>query len=218
MDEDRTIKRAIPPLWQIPRCKEAANSLHQSIGQRIEPRLPTFECEGVVTDPDGTSGVIIMRTLPSYLAPHRHMQDRHCYVRRNDASEPMSMAEIQERTKRVAKSMEDVDRAFVESADRFYKWIPSEFQRTHPVNGFSRSTGQINLVVTTGFGRGLYALPQSHSLPFRQIHDRKNSSSSGPLLLTRFSRNSRDFVSQFRDRTLGEKRRDMVDDDRNPKS
>lgn len=135
MDEDRATKRAVPPLWPIPRCKEAANSLHQSIGQRIEPRLPTFECEGVVTDPDGVSGVIIMRTLPSYLAPHRHTQDRHCYVRRNDASEPMSMAEVQERTRRAAKSLEDADRAFVESADRFHRWIPSEFQRTHPVNG-----------------------------------------------------------------------------------
>jgi hypothetical protein len=135
MDEDRKSKRAIAPLWPIPRCKEAANNLHQSIGRRIEPRLPTFECEGIVTDPDGTSGIIIMRTLPSYLAPHRHTQDLHCYVRRSDASEPMSMAEIQEKTKRISRSMKDVDRAFAESADRFYKWIPSEFQATHPVNG-----------------------------------------------------------------------------------
>ena len=135
MDEDRTTKRAIPPLWPIPKCKEAANSLYQSIGQRIEPRLPTFECEGVVTDPDGSSGVVIMRTLPSHLAPHRHTQDLHCYIRRSDASERMSMAEIQEKTRRIGKSMEDVDRALVESADRFHKWIPPEFQRTHPVNG-----------------------------------------------------------------------------------
>jgi hypothetical protein len=135
VDEDPTSKRAIAPLRPIPRCKEAANNLYQSIGQRVEPRFPTFECEGVVTESDGTSGVIIMRTLPSYLAPHRHTQDRHCYVRRNDASEPMSMAEIHEKTKRIANSMKDVDRSFTESADRFYKWIPADFQATHPVNG-----------------------------------------------------------------------------------
>jgi hypothetical protein len=48
MDEDRTTKRAIPPLWQIPRCKEAANRLHQSIGQRIENNVVAdSECEEV---------------------------------------------------------------------------------------------------------------------------------------------------------------------------
>lgn len=135
VDEDPTSKRAIAPIRPIPRCKEAANNLYQSIGQRIEPRLPVFECEGVVTEADGTSGVIIMRTLPSYLAPHRHTQDRHCYVRRNDASEPMSMAEIQEKTRRITSSMRDVDHAFTESADRFHQWLPVNHQATHPVNG-----------------------------------------------------------------------------------
>ena len=45
------------------------------------------------------------------------------------------MAEIQEKTKRIGNSMRDVDRSFAESADRFYKWIPTDFQATHPVNG-----------------------------------------------------------------------------------
>ncbi|MGB5083168.1 MAG: hypothetical protein WBO09_00850 [Methylocystis silviterrae] len=39
-----------------------------------------FECEGIVTEKDGTSSVIIMRTLESYLAPHRHTQNNKCYV------------------------------------------------------------------------------------------------------------------------------------------
>ena len=64
VDEHPTSKRAIAPLRPIPRCKEAANNLYQSIGQRVEPRLPTFECEGVVTEPDGTSGVIICVRCP----------------------------------------------------------------------------------------------------------------------------------------------------------
>jgi hypothetical protein len=42
--------------------------LHQAIGDRIEPKLPIFECEGVITESDGSSGVILMRTLKSYLA------------------------------------------------------------------------------------------------------------------------------------------------------
>jgi len=84
IDEDTETKRAKPPLQPLPRCKELAERLHMAISDRIEPKLPSFECEGVVTEPDGSSGVVVMRTLESYLAPHRHTQDNHCYVRRAD--------------------------------------------------------------------------------------------------------------------------------------
>jgi predicted HTH transcriptional regulator len=70
IDEDTATKRAKLPLFPIPRCKEAAARLHQAISDRVEPKLPVFECEGIVTEEDGASGVIIMRTLESYLAPH----------------------------------------------------------------------------------------------------------------------------------------------------
>lgn len=135
LGEDSATKTAMSPIQPLPNCKEAANILFQSISSRVEPRLPMFECVGVVTEPDGTSGVIIMRTLPSYLAPHRHTQDRHCYIRRNDAAVPMSMVEIQETRRRTARTMEDIDRAFSESAERFFEWIPPNYQWSHPVNG-----------------------------------------------------------------------------------
>ncbi len=135
IDEDTTTKRAKPPLFPIPRCKEAAARLHQAISDRIEPKLPVFECEGVVTEADGTSGVIIMRTLESYLAPHRHSQNNHCYVRRNDRAEPMSMLEIQEMTRQKARAAADAEKSFQDSSDRFYSWIPHEHQRTHPYRG-----------------------------------------------------------------------------------
>lgn len=135
MDEDTATKRAKPPLFPIPRCKEAAARLHQAISDRIEPKLPVFECEGVVTETDGTSGVIIMRTLESYLAPHRHSQNNHCYVRRNDRAEPMSMLEIQEMTRQKARSAADAGQAFKDSSERFFSWLPNEHQRVHPYNG-----------------------------------------------------------------------------------
>jgi hypothetical protein len=47
----------------------------------------------------------------------------------------MSMAKIQDKTRLMSESMEDVDRAFVDSAERFHKSIPSEIQRTNPING-----------------------------------------------------------------------------------
>jgi hypothetical protein len=133
--EDRSTKQAVGPVRPLPKCKEAANTLFQSIVSRVEPRLPLFECVGVITEQDGTSGVVVMRTLPSYLAPHRHSSSRHCFVRRDDATVPMSMVEIQEMAKRTARTMEDIDRAFSESADRFYKWIPSKHWLTSPDGG-----------------------------------------------------------------------------------
>jgi hypothetical protein len=135
IDEDTATKRAKLPLFPIPRCKEAAARLHQAISDRIEPKLPVFECEGVVTEKDGTSGVIIMRTLESYLAPHRHTQNNHCYVRRNDRAEPMSMLEIQEMTRQKARSATEAEMSFRQSSERFHSWIPHEHRRTHPYLG-----------------------------------------------------------------------------------
>jgi hypothetical protein len=155
IDEDTATKRAKPPIFPIPRCKEAAARLHQAISDRIEPKLPAFECEGVVTESDGMSGVIIMRTLESYLAPHRHTQNNHCYVRRNDRAEPMSMLEIHEMTRQKARSAEDAEKAFSESSKRFYSWIPHEHQCSHPyrgVQGVETSHG------TTAVWEGIWAL------------------------------------------------------------
>jgi hypothetical protein len=135
IDEDTTTKRAKPPIFPIPQCKDAAARLHQAITDRIEPKLPVFECEGVVTESDGTSGVIVMRTLESYLAPHRHAQNKHCYVRRHDRAEPMSMLEIQDLTRRVSTRLEEVDRAFRRSETDFYAWIPEIWHRSHPSKG-----------------------------------------------------------------------------------
>lgn len=135
IDEDTATKRAKPPILPVPRCKEAAARLHQAISDRVEPKLPVFECEGIVTEEDGSSGVIIMRALESYLAPHRHTQNNHCYVRRNDRAEPMSMLEIQEMTRRKARAAVEIEKSFQASADRFHAWIPDEHQRIHPKVG-----------------------------------------------------------------------------------
>jgi len=140
IDEDTATKRAKPPLFPVPHCKEAAARLHQAISDRIEPKLPVFECEGVVTEADGTSGVIIMRALESYLAPHRHTQNNDCYVRRNDRAEPMSMLEIQEMTRQKARSAADVEKTFKDSSGRFYSWIPTNTDAHIHIWGFRAST------------------------------------------------------------------------------
>lgn len=135
IDEDPQTKSAEPPIFPVPRCKEAAAILHQALSARVEPRVPVFECEGVVTEQDGTGGVIVMRVLESYLAPHRNTKDNSCYTRRKDRAEPMSMLEIQELTRRVARTSELVERAFSESSDSFFDWLPADIKRTHPRRG-----------------------------------------------------------------------------------
>jgi len=45
------------------------------------------------------------------------------------------MLEIQELTRRVARSGEAVERSFADSTERFFSWIPEAFQRTHPRRG-----------------------------------------------------------------------------------
>jgi|SRR4051794_26968788 hypothetical protein len=133
--EDAETKRAKAPIRALRDCKTLAERLHQSITDRIEPKLPAFECAGVVTESDGTSGVVVMRTLESYLAPHRHTQNNHCYTRRNDRAEPMSMLEIQELTRRKARSAEEAESDFEQSAERFFAWIPQQHRRTSPSRG-----------------------------------------------------------------------------------
>jgi hypothetical protein len=139
IDEDPQTKAARAPIYPIPRCKEAAAILHQALSARIEPRVPVFECEGVVTEQDGSSGVIIMRVLESYLAPHRNTKNNECYVRRNDRAEPMSMVEIQELTRRVARSGAVIEKAFSDSGKAFFNWIPEPARRTHPARGLQGS-------------------------------------------------------------------------------
>jgi hypothetical protein len=135
--EDSETKRAKAPIMPLRDCKTLAERLHQTISDRIEPKLPAFECAGVVTEADGTSGVVVMRTLESYLAPHRHTQNNHCYMRRNDRAEPMSMLEIQELVRRKARSAEEAEREFADSAVRFFQWVPELHQRTDPSNGLT---------------------------------------------------------------------------------
>jgi len=44
----------------------------------------------------------------------------------------MSMLEVQEMTRQKARSAADVEKAFKDSSNRFYSWIPHEHRRSHP--------------------------------------------------------------------------------------
>lgn len=94
-EADRSAAAIVP----IPACKDVADRLARAIPDLVEPRLPGFECEGVVTEDDGSGGVVILRVPASFLGPHRHTirpssTSGQVYVRRNTESLTASMREI----------------------------------------------------------------------------------------------------------------------------
>ena len=80
----------------VPECADLARRLRQAVQAIIDPPLQTLEAKGVVTDKDGTSGVVVMRVGKSRRAPHRSTVNKEVYVRREDESVPIDMREIRE--------------------------------------------------------------------------------------------------------------------------
>lgn len=76
-------------------CADLADRFRRSLADTIEPPLTGLEIEGVATEIDG-SGVVVIRTPPSSLAPHRSRSKLICYVRRGDQSVPLDMRGIQD--------------------------------------------------------------------------------------------------------------------------
>ena len=90
-------------------CNTLAERLAKAVPDRIEPRIPGFECEGVVTEANGTDGVVVIRVPASVLGPHRFKvtaksRDGHIYVRRNTESMPTSMQEVHDLVLNQARS------------------------------------------------------------------------------------------------------------------
>ena len=77
----------------LSKCHDLADRLGK-MAQQIDPPIPGLEIVGVPFGDDGR-GVVVFRSPASRHSPHRST-DRHCYVRRDSRSEPISMREIGE--------------------------------------------------------------------------------------------------------------------------
>jgi Schlafen, AlbA_2 len=106
----------------IPRCGEFAERLRLQIRDCVDPQIPLVHAWGVVTD-NQDGGIVIVRVPKSRLAPHRHTITLHCYVRRADRSEKMTMREIQDLTLQTERGMQNVDRIFQERSRNFHQWV-----------------------------------------------------------------------------------------------
>ncbi|MDE2992095.1 MAG: ATP-binding protein [Chloroflexota bacterium] len=120
--------RAKPPeaarISPIPRCEDLAASLNQVFRNRVEPEIPRIEIFAVPTEADG-SGVVILRTNRSRMAPHRVTETLKCPIRRADRCEEMTMREIQDLTLNLSRGIERLERRLKQRSKRFAE----EFKR-----------------------------------------------------------------------------------------
>lgn len=114
----------------IPRCAELAERLRLQCRDTIEPQIPLLETAGIVTEPDGTSGVVVIRAPQSRMAPHRLRPTRACYVRRADRTEEMTMREIQDLTLQVERGLSGLEARFRERAAAFNQQISENSKHT----------------------------------------------------------------------------------------
>ncbi len=114
--------RAKPPvaarISPIPRCEDLAESLKHVFRNRVEPEIPRIEIFAVPTEADG-SGVVILRTDRSRMAPHRVTETLKCPIRRSDRCEEMTMREIQDLTLNLSRGLERLERRLEQRSERF---------------------------------------------------------------------------------------------------
>lgn len=101
----------------IPQCEELADRLKLVFRDCVEPQLPRVEIFAITIEDD--KGVVVIRTDPSRLAPHRVKPTLECTVRRSDRCEKMTMREIQDMTLNVSRGLERLEKRLAERSVRF---------------------------------------------------------------------------------------------------
>lgn len=123
-DDKPNRAEAIQP---IPQVHNLARRLRQAIQDIIDPPIPLLEAEGIVTEEDGHSGVVLIRVAPSRRRPHRLNSNKEVYIRRMDESVRVDMRQIQELTIQSFTSATGIEELLAERrsefADQFAEWI-----------------------------------------------------------------------------------------------
>ncbi len=104
----------------LPRCHELADRFRLMARDCIDPQLPSLEVCGVpMPGGDEHAGVVLFRVPPSRLAPHRIKPTKHCYLRRADRTEEMTMREIQDMSVRLARGEAAIKERLEESHQHY---------------------------------------------------------------------------------------------------
>lgn len=119
MAEEGRVKPFASKLNPIPRIVELSEKLKHIFRNIIEPTLNNIQYHSIKTNEN--DGVLIIRIQKSYLSPHRSLNDKECYIRRNDSSEKMTMREIKDLTLLTIQSNDRIDKIFTERMSNFEK-------------------------------------------------------------------------------------------------
>ena len=146
----RVAARILP----IPRCADLAERLKLKFRDCVEPQIPMIEIFAVPTD--GDCGVVVIRTGPSRMAPHRVNPTRKCTIRRSDRCEEMAMREIQDLTLNLSRGLERLDRRLEDRSKRF--------------------VGEFDCLKNPDYGFGIRATaaPVDDTIRFDRVHDEKH--------------------------------------------
>lgn len=118
VDETKDKPPRASAIHPLPACAELAERLKLQCRDCIEPQIPLLESAGVPMHADG-SGVVIIQVPKSRMAPHRHRSTLHCYIRRSDRTEKMSMREIQDLTLHVERGLAALESVFQDHRAHF---------------------------------------------------------------------------------------------------
>jgi hypothetical protein len=137
-------------LSPVPHVAALERRLRDALNDVIEPRLPFSAVKAIETGVDG-SGVVLLETEPSLLAPHWVRPTRSVKVRREDRADPLSMPEIHDMVLRNARRLDAISQQ-LETAQLTFERHFLEVLRSFypPMNSSSDYEDQIELLKFRG--------------------------------------------------------------------
>ena len=98
----------------LPRIHDLATRMENAARASIDPVLPGLQLRGVEVGGAAGEGVLLFRTGPSPVGPHRVARDGHAFIRRGSTSVQMTMREIQDLTLDLARGADRLESIFRE--------------------------------------------------------------------------------------------------------
>jgi hypothetical protein len=114
MDETRDDPPRAAAICSLPRIHDLATRMRNAARACIDPVLPGLQIRGIEVGGVAGEGVLLFRTGPSPVGPHRVASDGHAYIRRGASSVKMTMREIQDLTLDLARGADRLESIFRE--------------------------------------------------------------------------------------------------------
>jgi len=112
MDQTKDDPPRAAAICPLPRIHDLATRMEDAGRACIDPVLPGLQIRGVEVGGGPGEGVLLFRTGPSPVGPHRVANDGHAYIRRGASSVKMTMREIQDLTLDLARGADRMENIF----------------------------------------------------------------------------------------------------------